>query len=88
MVTRIFIVLASAMLFMHGNACGQLPDRLGPAPHPRLIAGDSMPALRERLRNDGYRIVGEPRTTGDGFYESVIADPDGNLIELTYDNGR
>ena len=42
----------------------------------------------ERLRNDGYRIVGEPRTTGDGFYESVIADPDGNLIELTYDNGR
>ena len=53
MVTRIFIVLASAMLFMHGNACGQLPDRLSPAPHPRLIAGDSMPALRERLRNDG-----------------------------------
>ena len=42
----------------------------------------------ERLRNDGYRIVGEPRTTGDGFYESVIADPDGNIIELTYDNGR
>ena len=53
MVTRIFIVLASAMLFMHGNACGRLPDRLSPAPHPRLIAGDSMPALRERLRNDG-----------------------------------
>ncbi|MFU1917770.1 hypothetical protein ACM6PT_11170, partial [Klebsiella pneumoniae] len=23
-----------------------------------------------------------PRTTGDGYYEAVIADPDGNLIEI------
>ncbi|HBK4750754.1 TPA: glyoxalase/bleomycin resistance/extradiol dioxygenase family protein, partial [Enterobacter hormaechei subsp. steigerwaltii] len=23
-----------------------------------------------------------PRMTGDGFYEAVIADPDGNRIEL------
>lgn len=39
--------------------------------------------LTEALRNDGYRIVGEPRTTGDGYYESVIADPDGNFVEIT-----
>lgn len=39
--------------------------------------------LTERLRADGYPIVGEPRTTGDGYYESVVLDPDGNRIEIT-----
>ena len=49
---------------------------------------DEVNSRTERLRNDVYRIVGEPRTTGDGYYESVVEDPDGNLIELVYDNGR
>ena len=35
------------------------------------------------IRDGGYTIVSEPRTTGDGYYESVIADPDSNLIEIT-----
>ncbi len=39
--------------------------------------------LTETIRQDGYAVVGEPRTTGDGYYESVITDPEGNLIELT-----
>lgn len=38
--------------------------------------------LTNKLRNDGYIITGEPRTTGDGYYESVIQDPEGNSIEL------
>lgn len=38
--------------------------------------------LTETLRNDGFIIAGEPRTTGDGYYESVILDPEGNKIEL------
>lgn len=44
---------------------------------------ENVDALTGRLRADGYRIAGEPRVTGDGYYESVIADPDGNLIEIT-----
>lgn len=40
-------------------------------------------ALTERLRSDGYAVVGEPRRTGDGYYESVVLDPDGNRIEIT-----
>lgn len=40
-------------------------------------------ALTERLRRDGHRIVGEPRHTGDGYYESVALDPDGNRLEIT-----
>ncbi|TMM59112.1 glyoxalase/bleomycin resistance/extradiol dioxygenase family protein [Maribacter algarum] len=39
--------------------------------------------LTEKLRKDGFRIVGEPRTTGDGYYESVVLDPEGNRIEIT-----
>ena len=38
--------------------------------------------LTEIFREDGYKIIGEPRTTGDGYYESVILDPEGNRIEL------
>ncbi len=40
-------------------------------------------ALTETLRKDGYTISGEPRTTGDGYFESVILDCDGNKIEIT-----
>ncbi len=39
--------------------------------------------LTERLRNDGYTILSEPRTTGDGYYESAVADPEGNYVEIT-----
>ena len=39
--------------------------------------------LTEQFRADGFIVVGEPRTTGDGYYESVILDPDGNRIEIT-----
>jgi lactoylglutathione lyase len=38
--------------------------------------------LTTRLRLDGYSVVDGPRRTGDGYYESVIIDPDGNRIEL------
>jgi lactoylglutathione lyase len=40
-------------------------------------------ALTERLRADGFPILDGPRRTGDGYYESVTLDPDGNRIELT-----
>jgi lactoylglutathione lyase len=39
-------------------------------------------ALTERLRQAGYAIISEPGTTTQGRYQSVIADPDGNLIEI------
>lgn len=38
----------------------------------------------EQLRSDGYTIAGEPRTSGDGYFESVILDPDGNRVECVY----
>jgi lactoylglutathione lyase len=39
--------------------------------------------LTRRLIHDGFSIVGGPRRTGDGYYESVVLDPDGNRIEIT-----
>ncbi|NOR74143.1 MAG: glyoxalase/bleomycin resistance/extradiol dioxygenase family protein [Draconibacterium sp.] len=39
--------------------------------------------LTEVIRNNGFEIYGEPRTTGDGYYESVVLDPEGNHIEIT-----
>ncbi|MEN9569323.1 MAG: hypothetical protein RL172_554 [Bacteroidota bacterium] len=39
--------------------------------------------LTERLRQDNFIIESEPRTTGDGYYESVVLDTEGNLIEIT-----
>ena len=38
--------------------------------------------LVEKLRKDGYKIAGEPRVTGDDYYEAVVLDPDGNRVEI------
>lgn len=39
--------------------------------------------LTELLRSENYTVFSEPRTTGDGYYESVILDPEGNYLEIT-----
>ena len=39
--------------------------------------------LTHRFREAGYKVIGEPRITGDGYYESVILDPEGNRVEIT-----
>lgn len=44
---------------------------------------EKVDSITEKLRTDGYEVIGEPRTTGDGYYESVILDPDENRIEIT-----
>lgn len=39
--------------------------------------------MTDKMHREGIIVLGNPRTTGDGYYESVIADPEGNVIELT-----
>lgn len=39
--------------------------------------------LTQRLKDDGYPVLDGPRRTGDGYYESVVLDADGNRIEIT-----
>ncbi|HYQ57412.1 MAG TPA: VOC family protein [Draconibacterium sp.] len=43
---------------------------------------DNVNELTDTLRKDGYKIISEPRSTGDGYYESIILDPDGNRVEI------
>jgi lactoylglutathione lyase len=38
--------------------------------------------LTRRLANDGYQVLDGPRRTGNGYYESVVLDPDGNRVEI------
>lgn len=39
--------------------------------------------LTTRLKEDGVTVISGPRVTGDGYYESLIQDAEGNLIEIT-----
>jgi lactoylglutathione lyase len=39
--------------------------------------------VTELLRRAGFSVLSGPRRTGDGYYESVALDPDGNRLEVT-----
>lgn len=40
-------------------------------------------SITAEMKEAGVQILGEPRLTGDGYYESVVADIEGNRIEIT-----
>ncbi len=48
-----------------------------------LGSKEEVDRLTSLLTQDGYTCFSGPRTTGDGYYESCVLDPDGNPIELT-----
>ncbi|MGL4567805.1 MAG: VOC family protein [Fusobacteriaceae bacterium] len=47
-----------------------------------LGSKEAVDFLTNKLVKDGHVLLSGPRTTGDGYYESCILDPDGNQIEL------
>ena len=61
-----------------------LPPALGSA-HLAISVGshEQVDALVARARAAGVTIRSEARMTGDGYYEAVIDDPDGNPVEVT-----
>ena len=48
-----------------------------------LGSAEAVDLLAQRLSDDGFTIVSGPRTTGDGYYEAVVLDPEGNHVEIT-----
>jgi lactoylglutathione lyase len=58
-------------------------EQLGLA-HVALTVGDeaTVDALAARLRADGIAPDSGPRRTGDGYYECVVRDPEGNRVEI------
>jgi lactoylglutathione lyase len=61
----------------------RIGEKLGLA-HVALEAGsrEEVDRITEQLEREGIRIKGRPRITGDGYYESVILDPEGNIVEI------
>lgn len=53
--------------------------------HVAISVGDEaeVDALTRRMREDGIPVLDGPRRTGDGYYESVVLDPEGNRVEIT-----
>jgi lactoylglutathione lyase len=60
------------------------PESIGWA-HFAIAVGskEAVDVLTARFLADGNSVVGSPRWTGDGYYESVVLDPDGNPVEIT-----
>ena len=48
----------------------------------KLGSVEKVDQLTNTLQQDGCLLLNDPRMTGDGYYESVLSDPEGNLIEL------
>ncbi len=44
---------------------------------------EKVDTITEKLRDNGFSVVSEPRLTGDGYYESCVLDPDRNRVEIT-----
>jgi lactoylglutathione lyase len=62
----------------------ELMRQAGEAPGLRAHVAFSLGSRQEvdRLAAELGAVDG-PRTTGDGYYEAVVLDPDGNRVELT-----
>ncbi len=62
-----------------------MPKELLGYAHFAMAVGSvaAVDALTAKLDAAGYACISGPRTTGDGYYESVVLDPDGNRIEIT-----
>ncbi len=48
-----------------------------------LGSKEQVDIVTEKMVSEGIKCVGQARWTGDGYYESVIEDLEGNKVELT-----
>lgn len=78
----------SSFLSFGSGARLELMTGPGEAPRPAHFAvsvgsRDAVNRLVKAMEAAGVRIVSRPRLTGDGYYEAVVADSEGNLVEIT-----
>lgn len=79
---------SSYFLTLASGARLELMSAPGESPRPAHIAiyvgtPAEVDQLARRMAASGVPILDGPRQTGDGYYEAVIADPDGNPVEIT-----
>ena len=60
-------------------------DKVNGWSHIAFSVGSKEEVLRitNLICDDGYELYSAPRNTGDGYFESAVADPDGNRVEIT-----
>lgn len=53
--------------------------------HIALSVGskEAVDDITDALRQAGAPVLDGPRVTGDGYYETLVLDPDGNRVEIT-----
>lgn len=84
---------SSYFLSFESGARLELMQKLHTAPHGfeqlgyhhlaiSLGSKEKVDAFAQKLNADGYPLLSGPRTTGDGYYEAVLQDPEGNQIEI------
>ncbi len=77
----------ASLEIMHHTELEQRPvmDKVNGWSHIAFSVGDSetVRKLTEKIVLDGYELYSPPRVTGDGYFESCVADPDGNRVEIT-----
>jgi lactoylglutathione lyase len=75
-------VMASTALSLERQEPGR--QRLG-FTHVAISLGSeqAVDSLARRLQEQGVEVVDGPRRTGDGYYECVVLDPEGNRVEVT-----
>ena len=60
------------------------PEESARIAHTAIALGsrEAVDRLVDQMSAEGVRVLSPPRQTGDGYYEAVVADSEGNLIEL------
>jgi lactoylglutathione lyase len=74
---------------MHRPDIQRMSDSQSPREHigyahlgVELGSRAAVDTLTKRLQGDGLPLLDGPRQTGDGYYESMVADPEGNGIVI------
>ena len=78
----------SYFLSLGSGARLELMTSLGEAARPAHLAvsvgsRDAVDRLVKAMEAAGVNLVSGPRLTGDGYYEAVVTDMEGNLLEIT-----
>ncbi len=64
-------------------------EQLGFAHVAIAVGGEAeVDALAAKFGAAGVALLDGPRRTGDGYYECVVCDPEGNRVEVTASNDR
>ncbi|HRX15838.1 MAG TPA: VOC family protein [Spirochaetota bacterium] len=66
-------------------ASREVADKVTGYSHIAFSVGskEAVKSLTNQIVLAGYSLYSSPRSTGDGYFESCVADPDGNRVEIT-----